>query len=75
MTTGEVVEDVRQDALLRVGEIKGEGFEEFYKERALSRNHGGASGGLPGALLCEDTLHFEEFFAGEMRAGGFEFFP
>jgi hypothetical protein len=30
---------------------------------------------LPGALAGKDTLHFEEFFAGEVRAGGFEFFP
>ena len=30
---------------------------------------------MPGALAGEHALHFEEFLAGEMDAGGFEFVP
>jgi hypothetical protein len=75
VTGGEVVEDVGKDALLRGGEIEGDGFEESREERTLARNDGAGSGGLPRALAGEDALHFEEFLPGEVGAGGFEFFP
>jgi hypothetical protein len=75
MSGGEVVEDLREDLLLRGGEIEWQCFEKLREHPALSRNGRGRAGGLPGALASEHALHFEEFFAGEMDAGGFEFVP
>ena len=75
MSGGEVVEDLREDLLLRGGEIEGQCFEKLREHRTLPRNGRGRAGGLPGALAGEHALHFEEFFAGEVRAGGFEGFP
>jgi hypothetical protein len=75
MTGGEVVEDVGEDFFLGASQIEGESFEKLREQRALPGNNGCLTGGLPRALPGEDALHFEKFFAGEVGAGGFEFFP
>lgn len=72
---GEVVEDAGEDVFLRGGEIEGEGFEEFGEEGALARDDGSLSADLPCTLAGKNALHFEEFLAGEVGAGGFEFLP
>ena len=73
MSGREVVKDVGEHALLRGGEVEGQGFEESGEEFALPRDHGSAATGLARALPGEHALHFEEFFAGEVGASRLKF--
>jgi hypothetical protein len=75
MAGGEVVEDVGEDFFLGTGQIEGESFEKSREQRVFPGDNGCPTGGLPRALPGEDALHFEKFLAGEVGAGGFEFFP